>query len=150
MFPCLYFGVRCHRLQNSALFRTQLQWRDLAKTPWASGWRWGPRPWALPRPFRNLFTPLCSPMGSVSRYSWARTSNRPVDERNPRHLVSFLCTSKHTHFLTATEKRNLASELSCSYKHALNHRVYKGFYYPFNHPTLCNNCFWKAVKLAHT
>lgn len=48
-----------------------------------------PDPWASPSPFRNLLTPLCSPLGSVSRYSWARTSNRPVDKRNPNQFSSF-------------------------------------------------------------
>lgn len=106
----------------------------------------GPR--ALPSPFRNLLTPLCSPLGRVSRYSWARTSNRPVDERSPSHF-----SSSSRHFSTqplpyCIEERRLPAEASHSHERVLNHKADKRFYRPYTCPALHNNCLWKAVQPA--
>lgn len=104
----------------------------------------------LPSPLRNLLTPLCSPLGKVSRYSWARTSNRPGDERYQGILEPCLCTSAQTFFLDSSGKGSLASEPQLVYEHAFKHEVYRVFNYPYNCPTLYNGCLWEAAKSAHT
>lgn len=85
------------------------------------------KPQALPSPLRNLLTPLCSPLGKVSRYSWARTSNRPGDERYQGILEPCLCTSAQTFFLDSSGKGSLASEPQLVYEHAFKHEVYRVF-----------------------
>lgn len=106
---------------------------------------------ALPSPLRNLLTPLCSSLGKVSRYSWARTSNRPGDEKYPgyfRCLPLRFCTDLPSSI--ARDSKALLLRRSCACYYAFKHGVYKGFYYPYNCPTLYNSCRWKAVKSADT
>lgn len=144
-----YFGVRLEQkieMPSEAEAGELCVVGDRAPAEAAGDEARGPR--ALPSPFRNLLTPLCSPLGRVSRYSWARTSNRPVDERSPSHF-----SSSSRHFSTqplpyCIEERRLPAEASHSHERVLNHKADKRFYRPYTCPALRNNCLWKAVQPA--